>query len=58
MLERDEMEQNIRGQLGPDATDEQVEESAIRQREIDRYEQSQIEVFNTSEGDDEMNVLK
>ena len=55
VLERDEMEQNIRSQLGPDATDEQVE-NAIKQREIDRYEQSQIEVFNTSEGDDEMNV--
>ena len=55
VLERDEMEQNVRAQLGPDASDEQVED-ALKQREIDRYEQSQIEVFNTAEGDDELDV--
>ena len=47
------MEQNIRGELGPDATDEQIE-NAIKQRQIDNYELSQVETFNTAEGDDEM----
>ena len=53
VLERDEMEQNIRGELGPDASDEQIE-SALKQRQIDRYEESQIETHNVAEGDDEL----
>ena len=53
VLEKDENEQNIRGELGPEATDEQVA-NALKQRQIDRYEESQIETQNVAEGDDEL----
>ena len=53
VLDRDEREQQVRIDLGTDATDEQVTEEA-RRREVTNYEFSQIETFNTAEGDDEL----
>ena len=52
VLDRDQKEQNVRSDLGTDATDEQVEEE-LKKREITSYELSQVETFNTAEGDDE-----
>ena len=53
VLERDEREQQIRSELGPDASDEQVSEE-LRRREVTAYEFSQVETYNVTEGDDEM----
>ena len=55
VLERDEREQQIRSELGPEASDEQVSEE-LRRREITAYEFSQVETYNVTEGDDEMDI--
>ena len=53
VLERDEREQQVRSELGDDATDEQIAEE-MRRREITAYEFSQVETYDVTEGDDEM----
>ena len=53
VLERDEREQQIRSELGHDATDEQVADE-MRRREVTAYELSQVETYDVTEGDDEM----
>ena len=53
VLERDEREQLVRTELGPDATDEQVADE-MRRREVTAYEFSQVETYDVTEGDDEM----
>ena len=53
VLERDEREQQIRSELGPDAADEQVSDE-MRRREVTAYELSQVETYDVTEGDDEM----
>ena len=49
----DEREQQIRSDLGPDDTDEQVADE-MRRREVTAYELSQVETYDVTEGDDEM----
>jgi hypothetical protein len=53
VLERDEREQQVRSELGSDATDEQVSEE-MRRREVTAYESGQVETYDVTEGDDEM----
>ena len=53
VLDRDEREQQVRSELGADATDEQVAEE-MRRREVTAYELGQVETYDVTEGDDEM----
>lgn len=53
VLERDEREQQVRSELGPEATDEQIADE-MRRREVTAYELSQVETYDVTEGDDEM----
>jgi uncharacterized membrane-anchored protein len=53
VLDRDEREQQVRSELGAEATDEQIAEE-MRRREVTSYEFGQVETYDVTEGDDEM----